>query len=57
MLFFLFFACVDFIGFGFYVVELVKRRTAVRSDQKFDERIFRYDFSKLIGGKDFINIH
>ncbi len=35
--FFLFFACVDFVGFSFYVVELVKRRTVVRSDQKSDE--------------------
>ncbi len=32
VLFFLFFAYVDFVGFGFYVVEHVKRRTAVRSD-------------------------
>ncbi len=49
VLFCVFFAFVDFIGFGFHVVELVKRRTAVRSAKKIDERISRCDFSKLMG--------
>ncbi len=48
-----FFAFMNFIGFGFHVVELLKRRTAVRSDRKSDGRISRYDFSKLMVEKGF----
>ncbi len=47
----IFLAFFGFIGFVFHVVELVKRRTAVQSARKSDERIFRHDFSRLIGGK------
>ncbi len=57
VLFIAFLTCVDFISFGFHIVELVKQRMAVRSARKYDEQISRYDFSKLMGGKDFLNAH
>ncbi len=49
VLFFLFSSHDNLIAFGFHVVGLVRWRMAVRSARKFNERISKYDFSKLMG--------
>ncbi len=54
VLFSLFFSFIDFISFGFHVVELVKRRMAVRSARKSNERISPLDFFEVNGWKRFL---